>query len=82
LIKNVVKNYSDIRTFNYDIFLNSSIDNIKNKIGSVDLCIGNPPFYKIKLDDEIRILLKEFDLENSCHSDHISSEVPYRSMVI
>ncbi len=75
--KKLIENYSDIRTFNYDIFLNSSIDNIKNKIGNVDLCIGNPPFYKIILDEEIKILLKEFNLDNLCHSENISSEVPF-----
>jgi len=75
--KKLVENCTDINIFNYDIFLNSSIHNIKKEIKSVDLCIGNPPFYKIKLDDEIRILLKEFNLDNLCHSEHISSEVPF-----
>jgi type I restriction-modification system DNA methylase subunit len=75
--KQLIENYSDINIFNYDIFLNPSIDNIKKEIKSVDLCIGNPPFYKIKLDNEIKILLKEFNLEDVCKSEHISSEVPF-----
>jgi len=75
--KKLVENCTDINIFNYDIFLNSSIHNIKKEIKSVDLCIGNPPFYKIKLDDEIRILLKEFNLDNLCYSERISSEVPF-----
>ena len=75
--KKLIELNRNINTFNYDIFLNSSILKIKKEIGSVDLCIGNPPFYKIKLDDEIKILLKEFNVEKLCHSEHISSEVPF-----
>jgi len=73
----LIDNHSNITTFNYDIFLNSSIKNIKKKIDNVDLCIGNPPFYKIILNNEIRELLKEFNLDNLSHSEHISSEVPF-----
>ncbi len=75
--KKLEENYNDIHTFNYDIFLNSSMVNIKKEIDSVDLCIGNPPFYKIILDDEIKILLKEFNLQHLYNSEHISSEVPF-----
>lgn len=75
--KQIMENHSDINVFNYDIFLNSSIDNIKKKINNLDLCIGNPPFCKIILDDEIKILLNEFNLHNLCTSEYISSEVPF-----
>ena len=75
--KQLIKNYRDINIFNHDIFLNSSIENIKKKIDNVDLCIGNPPFYKIILDNEIKTLLKEFKLEDVCKSEYISSEVPF-----
>ncbi len=75
--KKLRENYNDIHTFNYNIFLNASIINLKKEIDSVDLCIGNPPFYKIILDDEIKILLKEFNLHHLCYSEHISSEVPF-----
>lgn len=69
--------HDDIECFCNDIFKNSSINKLISEIGKVDLCLGNPPFHKIKQNKDIKNILKQFKLEQIYKSDFISSEIPF-----
>lgn len=75
--KSLPKEHTDINCFHNDIFMNSSIDKLIHKIGKVDLCLGNPPFHKIKQTPNIKKILKKFQLDTVYKSEFIPSEVPF-----
>ncbi len=62
---------------NYDIFEYKTMQKIYEQVGLVDLCVGNPPFHKIKKNKDIEKLLKEFNLDDFHHGKFIKSELPF-----
>ena len=69
--------YPWLNCYNYDIFLNSSIDTLLHKVGKVDLCIANPPFHLVRQSTDIKKNLKDFSLEKFYKSKFIPSEIPF-----
>lgn len=75
--QNLPREHNDIEYFYNDIFKNTSINKLILEIGKVDLCLGNPPFHKIKQNKDIKNILKQFGLDQVYKSDFISSEIPF-----
>ncbi|MDD3591848.1 MAG: N-6 DNA methylase [Sulfurovum sp.] len=75
--RKIIQEHSNISCHDHDIFLNASLDKLLQSIGKVDLCVANPPFHSIKQNEDIRILLKEFSLDEIYQSEYIPSEVPF-----
>ncbi|NOQ32113.1 MAG: N-6 DNA methylase [Helicobacteraceae bacterium] len=65
----------EIHCYNKDIFLDTSIKSLIKKIGTVDICLGNPPFYLIKQNKDSLKILKLFSLEGYYKASYISAEV-------
>ena len=64
-----------IQCYTNDIFLDKSIKILIKEIGTVDICLGNPPFYLIKQNKDSIKILKLFSLDSYCKASHISAEV-------
>ena len=64
-----------IQCYNEDIFLDKSIKFIIKESGTVDICLGNPPFYLIKQNKDSVKILKSFFLENYYKAEYISAEI-------
>ncbi len=62
---------------NFDVLKYNTINKISSITGKVDLCLGNPPFHKIKKDKDIDRLLAEFDLQKYNKGKYIPSEIPF-----
>lgn len=62
---------------NLDVLKYETIDRLVNIIGEVDLCLGNPPFDKIKKTKDIDKILEEFGLLEFNKGKFISSEIPF-----
>ncbi|MCB4778681.1 MAG: N-6 DNA methylase [Sulfurovum sp.] len=62
---------------NFDVFEYDTIQKISKNSGVIDLCIGNPPFHKIKKSKDTNELLKEFNLDNHYRGQLIPSEIPF-----
>lgn len=67
----------NIQCFNYDIFQYQSISLIQEKVGQVDLCLGNPPFDLIIQTDDTKNLLKLYKLDKYIKNDKIPAELIY-----
>lgn len=65
----------NIKYFNKDVFEFDLIDNILNKVGKVDLCLGNPPFYVIKQNKDTKEILSLFGLNAYIKGKNIPAEV-------
>jgi len=64
-----------IQCYNKNIFLNNSIKILIREIGTVDICLGNPPFYLIKQNKDSIKILELFSLDSYYRASHISAEV-------
>lgn len=66
---------SQIKCYNKDIFLDTSIKFLIKNIGRVDVCLGNPPFHLIKQNKDSSKILKLFFLKKYSNAPYISAEV-------
>lgn len=73
--KKIKEDSLDIKYFNKDIFKFNTIYDIVKKIGKVDLCIGNPPFYLIKQNKDTKKILSKFQLDYYYKTERIPAEV-------
>lgn len=67
--------HRQIKCFNEDIFLKSTIEKIERNIGKVDLCLGNPPFDLIRQKEDIKIILKDYNLDKLYNTEYIPAEL-------
>lgn len=68
-------NIKNIKCYNQDIFLNSSILDLLKNIGHVDLCIGNPPFDLIEQNQDTKAILSFFSLYEKNKAKYIPAEI-------
>ncbi|QKF83391.1 N-6 DNA methylase [Halarcobacter ebronensis] len=64
-----------IKCFNKDIFSFNELETILTKVGEVDLCIGNPPFYLVKQNDDTKKILATYHLNSFSKTKTIPAEV-------
>lgn len=64
-----------IQYFNQDIFKFDSIQTILKKVGKVNLCLGNPPFYSIEQNKDIKEILALFNFTSFKRTKTIPAEV-------
>ena len=75
--QNIPCEHSELKCYNFDIFLNTTISTLLQEVGKVDLCIGNPPFHLIQKSSDIKKILKDFKLDKVYNSNFIPSEIPF-----
>ena len=75
--REVSKSCPRLNCTNFDIFAYTTIEKIIEQFGKVELCVGNPPFHRIRKSKDIYKLLKEFGIERCYKGDYIASEIPF-----
>lgn len=70
-------NIKTVKCYNFDIFAETSIQQLIQNIGKVDLCIGNPPFDLIEQNQNTQKILSVFMLEEIYKSNYIPAEIIY-----
>lgn len=65
----------NIKYFNKDVFEFDLIDYILKKVGKVDLCLGNPPFYVIEQNNDTKKILSFFNLNIYNRGKTIPAEI-------
>lgn len=74
-IKHITQEKNFIKTYNLDSLKAETIIEIKASEGLFDLVIGNPPYKKIELNNDLRGLLYDFDLEVGKYQKYCSSDL-------